>query len=737
MIKKAFIGYDLGDGETITDIAILDENQLRDSVQTVFMPMEMPDVNTAGRAIPTAFGYDEEGNLVFASSILNDPEVVKNITLNFKRCPSDLLKAVDGKRKAEILAMLEKGQPSQSECPELYSETMRKFSDAVITFTNAIFNDGKFSHVTGDTVKDCHDITFCVGHPTRWNDLDVLIYKSILASSVLGQGTYMGKPTELVMAAESRAAFLYSKDKADATVLPKGTSALLIDVGSSTIDLTAVAADSRNHQYNSGSNYLGVRSIDLLIREWYLARLKEDPDDWEVFQDLIYQNPTMDQALTLSCRMAKEEIYSVAAKKSKISFADFAPMRISQDDVNKLVAERPIGPILEQYIGIPADVIKTMGGKTWTQLFRDFMTNCKNELEAKKLKVGRILLTGSASKMPFVAEIVESVFSEIPKNSVLSDMNPSRSISMGLALVGPSNEKSKNFQADLAELVKIDVPECVKNNLPSLADDLSGIIENIINTIVCGKIKDWRNNKYKTLNDMTAAIEADCSSERLNTLLKNDKMYNDAINNWTINKVGNDIALRLQKICQKYNVSNLSLDQLNVMKVSSISIGDMPISPVDDIMSAVVAVLAVIAGVITAVVLPTVLGIVIGLIAFISIDVAAFILGILLAIPGPGWAILLTVVGIAVIKAAIKGLGGAKRELTAKLQGMDLPQWVRDRMTDEKIDQKLKEAKLKEKIKASILEPKSEEEITKSVSENLARQIAKRAEDIKYVIESK
>ena len=50
MSKKAFIGYDLGDGETITDFSILSDNQIKESVQTVFVGMTMPDSNTPGQA---------------------------------------------------------------------------------------------------------------------------------------------------------------------------------------------------------------------------------------------------------------------------------------------------------------------------------------------------------------------------------------------------------------------------------------------------------------------------------------------------------------------------------------------------------------------------------------------------------------------------------------------------------------------------------------------------------------
>lgn len=738
MSKKAFIGYDLGDGETITDFSVLSDNQIKESVQTVFVGMTMPDSNTPGQAIPTAYGFDQHtGKILFASSIISDPGAIRNICVNFKRRPSDLLDKDLLLSAPLLLKALQKKLPTENEWPLLYTEPMRAFIRSVVTFTDALFGDPVYQEFVRSSAVDCESIVFAVGHPTRWDDLDVALYKAILAKSILGKGSYAGKPTELVMAAESRAAFLYVKDKAHKSVLPKDTCALLIDVGSSTIDLTAMTADSRNHQYNSGSNYLGARSIDYIIREQYLKRLSRNPDDWQIYNSLMQQNPTMDMALTLCCRKAKEDVFSVSAGKAYILFSDFPLMRITREEVEEAIRTMPVGPVLRQYIGLPDKEAKAMGEKSWAVLFQEFLQEKKVEMDAQGIKLGRIILTGSASRMPIVPVIIKKVFHDLPQDSVLADMNPSRSISMGLALVGPSNEKSKGFQRDLEVLMKETVPEVVEQDLPKLAEELAGIIEGIVNEIVKSNILRWRRCEISTLNAMMNTIKRECNQNQLNHRLAKNKQYNDAIKHWTVDVVGKDIAKKLQVICQKYGVDDLSLDQLNAMKVASIDVGGLNFNPMADIMDGIVGALAVIAGVIAAIILPTVLGIVVGLISWISVGLAVFLLDILLMLPGVGWAILLGLVGIAVIKAAAQGMEGAKRDITRRLQEANLPQWVRDRMTDATIDKKLAEAGMKEKIKAAILEEKSKKQIVAAVTENLSRQIAKRAEDIKYVIESK
>lgn len=734
--KKTFIGYDLGDGETITDLAVLDAAQLKDRVQTLFTAMSMPDSNDPGKAIPTVFGYDAEDNCVFTSSILAAPEEIRDIHINFKRCPSDVIPHITQERREAIMALLEKGWPAADVCPELYTKSMLEFGNSVLCFTNAIFEEEGYKKRVHDAAIDSDEIVFCVGHPTRWTEFDVAVYAGILKHSVLGSGAYVGKPTSMVMAAESRAAFLYVRDKATAQVLQPDTCALLIDVGSSTIDLTAMTSDSRNHQYNSGSNYLGARSVDFIIRKWYLDKLSQDEEDWNVYQALIEDNPAMEQALTLSCRVAKEAVYSTTSGVARISFADFRPLKITRADIDKIVGEMPVGDILCETISLPETVAQAMGDKNWKQLFEEFLIERKAEMTDKGITISRIIMTGSASKMPFVPQIVAKVFEEVPKEGLLNDMNPSRSISMGLALVGPSNEKSVNFQKDLDVMLRDEIPAVISADMPMFADSLSAVLVKKIEGIVKQHVRAWREGKIKTLADMTARIKADCTEEKLNTMLMNDAAYNEVIQRWTVDVVGQDIAIKLHSLCERYGVGEIELDSLNVMKISAIDIGDIRIDPTADIANVLAGTLSLIAGVVAAIILPTVLGVIVGLISWISASLATFLLNILLAIPGVGWAILLGIAGIAVIKAASMGLQGAKKQLSDKLQHVDLPEWVRKRMTDEKLEAELRKADLQGDVIDSIMEPQTRQRVVDSVTKSLQKQVKQRADDIKYVIES-
>jgi len=317
MALKTYVGYDLGDGETITDLVKLESGE--STSKTVFDDMTMPDTVMSGQAMPTVFAYDESGTVIFSQTVTADSVAVSNIVINFKRRPSDLLDKRMPEDHSQWIDFLEKTStwPSASVWPAGNTPEMLSFKESVTAFTNAIFTDPNYVARLKSVSSNADEIVFCIGHPTNWNALDVAIYKLILKNTALGAGRYEGKKSSILMEAESRAAFLYAKDLKAFGSLPKGSSVLLIDIGSSTIDLTAMTAAANNHQYNSGSNYLGVRSIDFMIRKWYLEKLKQQPAMWAMYQSLLKNNPSIAGALTLSCRRAKEQVYSSPAELHK------------------------------------------------------------------------------------------------------------------------------------------------------------------------------------------------------------------------------------------------------------------------------------------------------------------------------------------------------------------------------------------------------------------------------------
>ncbi|MBQ6002166.1 MAG: hypothetical protein IJL18_04870, partial [Synergistaceae bacterium] len=341
----------------------------------------------------------------------------------------------------------------------------------------------------------------------------------------------------------------------------------------------------------------------------------------------------------------------------------------------------------------------------------------------------------SASKMPFVEEIITEVFKGA---EVIPDVDPSRSISMGLALSGPFDEKSKYFRIELEELISKELPEIVKKDLPPLADKISNIIENVVLDIVGTRFRQWKSGNITTMNRMIDRINGDLSEKELNEKLTGNSAYNSAVKEWLTDSVGRDIAVKLKEICNRYGLSDIKLEDLNFLKFSGgISIGGIKIEPGKEIINAISAVLGVIGGIIAAVVVPFILGVIIGLISLISVEVAAALLLLIQAIPVAGQMILIGVIGIAAYHLITEGVAGAKEAVYSKLMSADLPMIVRNRFSEDTIREKFREKDISGQVKKEILSPANIGNIVSSISMNLSGIIRKRADDIRYVIESK
>lgn len=736
MARKTYVGYDLGDGETITDLVTLESG--KSTTKTVFDNMTMPDTVIPGQAMPTIFAFDESGDVIFSQTISADPEAVRNIIVNFKRCPGDLLGGDASVPIAEQIDFIKNCSdwPGASVWAEGNSPEMLNFKNSVIAFTDAIFTDGNYVNRLRSAAQSSDEIVFCVGHPTNWTALDIAIYELILKNSVLGAGKYEGKKSSIILEAESRAAFLYSKDVEAFGRLPKGSSVLLIDVGSSTIDITAMTASSNNHQYNSGSNYLGARSIDFIIKNWYLEKIRRQPANWSMYQSLVKKNPTIPSALTLSCRKAKEQLYSSPSGMAVINFGLFPGVRLTAKELDEIIDATPIADILRDTIRLSDQECAHMGDKSWKKLFKEFLTEKKAEMTKQGISIGCVILTGSASKMPFVPKIVLEVFNEVSSDSLQYDMDPSRTISKGLALVGPSNEKSKAFQDDLNQLVNEKLPDIIETNIPALGQEMGKVISDVLTPKMKQRIMSWKNGDIDTLNEMNAKIKADCSEEKLTELLSDNEAYLSVIQEWLRDKVGRDIAVELKGLCDKYGVRDIGIDDLNIMTLPTINLGPVPLDPLD-FMDMISAVVALISGVVAYVSITTIMAVVVVVLSFISESLATSLFLALVGMGPMGWAILGAVVAVSVAALVAGGFDAVKEKFKDKVMGWNLPKIARQTMSDEKIDKSFKDAKLPKQIEDAFKDEKLKSDIVSKISTNLKGQIEKRAEDIKYAIESR
>ncbi len=735
-VKKTFVGYDLGDGESVTDCITLTIEQAKTSIQAKYADMTMPGMKEPGRAVPTAYAYDAQNRVVFSKTIVLMPDMMHDIHANFKRRPTDLITGMSDAKEIELKSVFSDAKAWPQNRSDCNTSEMAAFREAVVTFTNAVFENSSFKESLQSEAADSSEIVFNVGHPTRWSPLDAMIYKLILKDSVIGKGSYAGKKTSLDVAAESRAAYLTVRDKTTSNVLPRGTSALLIDVGSSTIDLTAVTANSHNYQYNSGSNYLGVRGIDYLLRELYMKKLANRPDDYRSYERLAAQNPSMEIGATLAARFAKEDLYSQDNGIAAVNLGDFAPVRITLDEVDKLLRSAAVAPAMRKHVKMPEEQLLKMGNKSWAALFEEFLQEQKAAIARapQKIKIGRIIMTGSASKMPLVSEIVKKVFYELPDGGILKDMDPSRSISKGLALVGANEEKTKAFDAEVHQLIKNVVPGIIKEDIPKLADAISPVIYQEVKDIIFDRADAWKAGRITTLRSMSEQIKAECAQERMNARLEKKASYKKAINDWCEKVVGPDIAVKLKAICERYDVQNVSLDSLNVLNISAIQTGSISIG--GDLAQLIVDAIAAVSAVISLAALPVIMYVIASIALALEIEIITALAALLVTNP-VGIAFLAGLLGWGAVKLIKDGAGESiKQTIVKALQNANIPLVCRKLLTSAKLEKEIRKSNMQAKIKDAITDTKTKSDLANKITASLETQIEKRMEDIKYVIQS-
>lgn len=736
-MKKMYIGYDLGDGETIANVVFHDSDEK--ALKEIPKDLTMPGEKTEGKAIPTAFALENgTEKVVFASYIAQASEDVHDIHTNFKRRPSDLL----SDRSAAENAFHSVDDASWDKLNSFMTPALEEYKDNVTRFTDAVFGNADFKERLKGLIAgqgDIAEIVVCVGHPTKWDKLDCAIYKAVLKESIFGQRTYLDVPISILVAAESRAAFLYVRDSGSSNG-KFNNMVLLIDVGSSTIDVTAVEGNARNNAYNAGHNYLGARIIDALIMEWYLDKLKEK-EEYEEYEELIKQNPNMENALLISCRLAKELIYGSDTSVARITFGDFRPIRLSRDELEGLM-DVPIAPIMQKHFAYSPEIVNKVGALSWKGALKQFLSEQKAELERCKFNVESIILTGSASKMPVVKEVAVSVLT-MP---VFFDNEPSKTISKGLSLVGYSNDKSLEFQAEAQKILDTDILEVIRNDLPELAEGLSTRITDMVcDDMVIPKLLSWKKGGYTTVQSVLDEIKDECAGDTFAKKIEEDNECKTIMQEWMANKLGQDIAIKLHDLCERYHINDITVDQLNILNIhanASLFSGSLDKSVTEGVMSMtdiIFNIVAVITGILTYAIAPTLIVTILSIITAISTTIGFLLIDIILAIPGIGLGILLVIAGIAAGKAAKGQLENMKDALADKVVKADLPAVARKAVTEKKLmasvyDQK---SKIRTQMAESIIQEENTAEITGKISETINEQVEKILDDIKYIIESK
>lgn len=254
----------------------------------------------------------------------------------------------------------------------------------------------------------------CPSNSDKWSDQEQKAYADIALSAGLPLATIDGLGDGIIR--ESRAAFLKARNN------PKSKSSikegiLLIDFGSSTVDLTYYSTKHTEKPIDDGGAECGASNVEIRITN----ELKKTVPQ---VQEAINANPAAETAVLLAVREAKEKYYSFDGEDMEINIS-----------LTKLTGGAVMGAIEKYYsddeiITILAEYIGEI--RTCFEQYRD------RYLTDKPIKM--IFLTGGASRMQFIQDLARDVFQY--KGEFYREINPSLTISNGIALAGRADLRS-------------------------------------------------------------------------------------------------------------------------------------------------------------------------------------------------------------------------------------------------------------------------------------------------------
>jgi hypothetical protein len=338
--------------------------------------------------------------------------------------------------------------------------------------------------------------------------------------------------------------------------------------------------------------------------------------------------------------------------------------------------------------------LPALGDRSWRQAFREDLKEAASGVGATP---DVILLTGGASRMPFVLDIAREMFGG---KRVQRGAEPEAAIARGLAIAGRISSNTAGFTADVQRLLNSgQVRELVEQRLPDLAQRVgTAAAEGFTERHVIPAFKRWRSGKITTLNAMSAEIASTFATELSRS--DNEAMLK-AIADWQ-----NDLKPRLEEltrpICNLWNLPPTAL----TLPPAGVGEQGWSISPVDR-SSAATDYMVGMGGVAT--------GIVAGILsAIIAAHTALF------AVTGPvGWVVGI-IAGLIVI--------GNKDKAREKIAATNLPLVVRQMQGEVKVVAKLKagaavqEAQLAKELAAQFLK-KSSGQLAAEISGALRREL--------------
>lgn len=292
---------------------------------------------------------------------------------------------------------------------------------------------------------------------------------------------------------ESRAALVYARESGYISQDLAEGAILIIDIGSSTTDFTAVQnLEIRISDF--GQNALGGGLIDKAILERIVTTHKRSTE----LQKIFAEHPVYAAICELECRKVKEMFFSNPGMWSDkpasktVRLETNPPLYVDVEITPAIMAELLQQPLTQ------------LQNRSWQGAFHDALLHAKEQMQESQPQL--VLLTGGASRMGFTADLCDKVF---PHTRVVRGAEPEFAIARGLAGAGRIELKTKAFREEIASLVASGkTRQTIEESLPSLLDSVASFLARALpEAVILPAFTEWQHGQLRTLTDLEQAVQ--------------------------------------------------------------------------------------------------------------------------------------------------------------------------------------------------------------------------------------
>ena len=412
---------------------------------------------------------------------------------------------------------------------------------------------------------------FVVGCPSGWRGAVRRDYEALLQEAGMQQ---------VRVVAESHAAFLAAREVLDIPLDDLKGSVLIVDIGSSTTDFTAVV-EIEEKRIDFGSNELGAGILDQIILERSLdAELRELFEEYPQYRDqcLLFSREVKEAYFnSKNTEETPADIFKRVSEK-RIPF----DVEIGSGDMDEILST-PIGEYLQQ----PDEELH---GLDWQSAFQRELQRAREKTADNPPQM--VLLTGGASQMGFVLKCCEKVF---PNTKVVRGGEPQFTIARGLALAGRTGKKLEQFRSEIKDILASDKLRKIlreeserdeRSPLDYLMTSIAVfVVYELSNNIILPTFVEWREGRISTLNRLDREIKK-CSRSFLEGLsgAGSQELEDKVVKPWLEEYVKPAVERLIEPICKKARipVSELNLSPDFVPPPVDVA-GHSGINPLEDI----------------------------------------------------------------------------------------------------------------------------------------------------------